>query len=69
MITREMKIAEIITSHPETIHVFRSFGLECNECQIADFEELEHGAGVHNVDIDQLLKKLNLAVKDNQKTG
>ena len=63
MITREMIIAEIITKHPETIQIFRSFGLECNECQIADYEELEHGAGVHNVDVDLLLKELNQAIK------
>ena len=63
MITREMIINEIITKHPETLQVFHSFGLDCNECQIADYAELEHGAGVHNVDIDQLLKKLNQAVK------
>lgn len=68
MIKREMTIAEIINSYPETIHVFRSFGLDCNECQIADYEELEHGAGVHNVDVDQLLKELNQAVSDKQKT-
>ncbi len=66
MITREMIITEIITKHPETIHVFRSFGLECNECQIAEYEELEHGAGVHNVDIDLLLKELNEAVSNDQ---
>jgi hypothetical protein len=33
------------------------------ECQIADYEEVEHGAGVHNVDIVQLLEALNAAVK------
>ena len=59
MITREMTIAEIIASYPQTMQVFRSFGLDCMECQIADYEEVEHGAGVHNVDIEQLLKALN----------
>ncbi len=67
MIKREMTIADIINRHPETIPVFHSFGLDCNECQIADYEELEHGAGVHNVDVDQLLKGLNRAVRDKQK--
>lgn len=62
MITKEMTIAEIIASHPKTIDVFRSFGLDCMECQIADYEEVGHGAGVHNVDIDQLLKALNAAI-------
>jgi hybrid cluster-associated redox disulfide protein len=66
MIKREMTIAEIITNHPQTIAVFRSFGLDCMECQIADYEEVEHGAGVHNVDIEILLKALNEAVSNVQ---
>ena len=66
MITREMTISEIIASYPQTISVFRSFGLDCMECQIADYEEVEHGAGVHNVDIKELLKALNEAISDDQ---
>ena len=63
MITREMTISDIITKYPETIEVFRTFGLDCMECQIADYEEVEHGAGVHNVDIVKLLEALNKAIK------
>lgn len=63
MITREMTIAEIITRHPKTMPVFRSFGLDCMDCQIADYEAVEHGAGVHNVDIEELLKALNAVVE------
>ena len=63
MITREMTISDIINKHPETIEVFRAFGLDCMECQIADYEEVEHGAGVHNVDIVQLLDALNKVAK------
>ena len=65
MIKRDMTIAEIISKHPETIEVFRSFGLDCMECQIADYEQVEHGAGVHNVDIDKLLEALNQTIKEN----
>jgi len=63
MITRKMTIAEIIASYPQTISVFRSFGLDCMECQIADYEQIEHGAGVHNVDIEELLKALNTVIE------
>lgn len=66
MITRDMTIAEIIASYPQTMQVFRSFGLDCMECQIADYEEVGHGAGVHNVDIEQLLKALNSAIGGKQ---
>jgi hybrid cluster-associated redox disulfide protein len=67
MITRDMKITKIISLYPQTIHVFRSFGLDCMECHIADYEEVDHGAGVHNVDVDELLKALNeVAIKSEQ---
>lgn len=64
MVKRDMTITEIINRYPQTIDVFHAFGLDCNECQIADYEDLEHGAGVHNVDIDRLLKELNRVVKE-----
>jgi len=69
MITRDMTIAEIIAIYPQTMQIFRSFGLDCMECQIADYEEVEHGAGVHNVDIEQLLKALNATITGSQETA
>ena len=62
MITREMKIEEICRTYPATINVFKEFGLDCNECQMAAIEDLEHGASVHKVDIEKLLHKLNAAI-------
>ncbi len=63
MITKEMTIGDVMRKHPETIAVFRRFGLNCNECQIANLEEVEHGAGVHHVDVDQLLNELNKIIE------
>lgn len=63
MITKEMIIADIIVRHPETLPVFKRYNLDCYECQIADLETLGHGAGVHKVDIDQLLISLNDVLK------
>jgi hybrid cluster-associated redox disulfide protein len=62
MITRDMTITEILRRYPQTIAVFRAFGLSCQECQIADFEAVEHGAGVHHIDVDLLLRELNKAI-------
>jgi len=64
MITRDMTISEILIRYPQTLAVFRQFGLSCQECQIADFEALEHGAGVHKLDIDLLLRELNKVIGD-----
>lgn len=62
MISKEMTIEEVIRRYPETIPVFRRFGLECMDCQIAAYEALEHGAGVHRVDAGRLIEELNRAV-------
>lgn len=64
MITREMTIATIIETYPQTIPVFRKFGLDCNECQIAEFEAVAGGAAVHKVDVEQLLRELNRVVDE-----
>lgn len=63
MITQKMIIADIITQHPETLPVFKQYNLDCYECQIADLETLDHGAGVHKIDIDRLLVSLNAVLK------
>jgi len=63
MITKDMIIADIIRQHPETLPVFQQFSLDCYECQIADLETLEHGAGVHKVAVPELLDALNRSLK------
>ena len=63
MITQEMMIADIISKHPETLSVFKQYNLDCYQCQIADIETLGHGAGVHKIDIAQLLTSLNSVIK------
>lgn len=62
MITRDMTIGDIIRRYPRTLKVFEKYGLDCYECQIADYEQLEHGAGVHKTDLEKLLKELNEAI-------
>ena len=59
MITKDMIIGDIIRTYPATVHIFARYGLECNECQIADLETIEHGADVHQADIQGLLDELN----------
>jgi hybrid cluster-associated redox disulfide protein len=59
VITKEMTITQILRRYPETFPVFQRYGLDCYDCQIAEFEQLEHGATVHKVDIDTLIVELN----------
>lgn len=64
MITKEMKIGDVMTRYPETIEVFDKYGLDCRTCQIAEYEEVEHGAAVHSVDIDELMTELNRVINE-----
>ena len=59
MIKKDMTITEILSRYPETLPVFERYGLDCYDCQIAEFEQLEHGASVHKIDIDALIAELN----------
>ena len=63
MITKEMTIGDITRQYPETLPVFRKYRLDCFECQVADLEELGHGAEVHHVDVEKLLIELNGAIR------
>jgi len=62
MIDKEMKIEEVLRRYPQAIPVFARFGIDCAECQISGYENLEHGAKVHGIDLSTLLAELNAAV-------
>ena len=68
-ITKDMFIQDIIQTHPETIQVFRDHKLDCMNCQIAEFEEIGHGATVHHLDPEDLIKKLNLAISKKEEAS
>ena len=59
MITKEMGIAEVIRGNPDTVQVFRSFGMGCIGCVAARYESIEAGAVAHGIDVEALVKALN----------
>jgi hybrid cluster-associated redox disulfide protein len=61
MITKEMTMAEIVRLYPRTLEVFNKYGMDCLECQLAEFEKLEYSAGMHKLDMETLLEELNKA--------
>ena len=63
-ITKEMGILDVVQQYPETIEVFGQLGFGCLGCAAARFENLEAGAKVHGVDPDELVARLNEAIKE-----
>jgi len=59
MIDKEMKIEDVLRRYPQTIPVFLRFGIDCAQCQLSEYENLEHGAKVHGIALSELLKGLN----------
>ena len=63
MIHKEMKIEDVLRKFPQTIPVFERFGIDCAGCQLSEFENLEHGAKVHGINLETLLSGLNESLK------
>lgn len=62
VITRDMIIGEVIEKYPGTAEVFRRhFGKGCFDCPGSNYEDIDFGSGMHNADIDALLRELNEA--------
>ena len=64
-ITKEMGIMDIVTQYPETLEVFSKYGMGCIGCAAARFENLEAGAKVHGIDVDEMVLAMNEIVEKN----
>lgn len=57
-ITKDMTIAQILRTFPQTADVFRSYGMHCLSCPGATGESLEQAAMVHGFALEQILNDL-----------
>lgn len=62
-VDKNMKIEEVLKNHPKTVTVFAKHGFQCIGCAAASFESIEQGAMAHGVDVEELMKDLNRAIK------
>ena len=62
IIKKDMTIKEIIDIDEELSEIFFSFGMICIGCAMASGETLEEACEVHGIEVDEILKALNLAV-------
>ena len=64
-VSKDMGIMDIVTQHPETLEVFAQFGMGCIGCAAAHFENLEAGAKVHGIDVDEMVNAMNAVIEKN----
>lgn len=64
-ITADSVISDIIRVYPETIPVFRSFGMGCLGCPSSAGEPVTKAAEIHGLNVPELLVALNKVVPAN----
>ena len=62
-INKNMNIMEVVQNYPQTVEVFRNYGMGCLGCAAARFEDIEQGANAHRVDVEALVTDLNEAAQ------
>ena len=58
-VTKDMIIGEILDMDETTAPYFLEMGMHCLGCPSARGETLEQACGVHGVNLDELVEKLN----------
>ncbi|MBQ7503729.1 MAG: DUF1858 domain-containing protein [Ruminococcus sp.] len=56
-------IGDVLDQYPQTAPVFMSIGMHCLGCPASRGESIEDACMVHGVEADELIKKLNEAIK------
>lgn len=56
---KDMKISEILEIAPEKTDILMEVGMHCITCPISQMETLEEACGVHGIDVEEVLEKLN----------
>lgn len=59
VITKEMTIGNVLKLNESLADVFMGFGMHCLYCPMSQQESLEEACGVHDIDVELLVKKLN----------
>lgn len=59
MITKDMRIVDVLQIKPDSARVFGSYGMGCIHCLLAHQETVEEAAAAHGVDLDEMLAQLN----------
>ncbi len=59
MITKDMKIVEVLEVNPDAARIFGNYGMGCIHCLMAHTETVEEAAAAHGVSVDEMLAQLN----------
>ena len=58
-IKKDMTIGEILEQAPEKAEILLEAGMHCLGCPASQMETLEEACGVHGIDVEEVVNKLN----------
>ena len=58
-IEKTTKIGDLLEANPEKANVLLEAGMHCLGCPASQSETLEEACGVHGIDVNELVSKLN----------
>jgi len=59
MIEKTTKIGDLLEQYPDKADILLEAGMHCLGCPASQAETLEEACGVHGIDVDELVNKLN----------
>ena len=59
-ITSDMTIYQAMRMRPDSVGKLLNMGMGCGGCQFAMMETIEQGAMIHGLDVEKVLKELNM---------
>ena len=62
-ITKDMIIGDVLDMDPSTAPFFVEMGMHCLGCPSARGETIEQACGVHGVNADELIEKINAHIE------
>lgn len=62
-INKDTLIGDILKINSKAVEVLMAHGMGCIGCPSAQMETLEQAAGVHGIDLENLLRELNKGIE------
>ncbi len=59
MIEKTTTIGKLLEEAPEKAEILLAAGMHCLGCPASQAETIEEACGVHGIDVDELIEKLN----------
>ena len=66
VVTKYSLIGALLQSYPETAETVSDMGMQCLSCSMSPRENLEQACAAHNINVDELVSRLDQKINGSQ---